>query len=191
MAESPESRLSRFLSLVLRHKPETIGIQLNQAGWTNVTALLKALNNHARPCTLELLAKIVAEDEKGRYEYSENKQMIRAAQGHSLKVNLGYKPEQPPHELYHGTPYRFITSIKQMGLTKQKRHAVHLSPNKETAAIVGARRGSAIILAVNTKQMFQDGYVFYQSSNGVWLTDQVPAKYINFHNSEPAGNQRS
>lgn len=185
MPDSPETRLSRFLSLVLRHKPETVGLTLSKSGWADVQQLLKGLKNSGRNGDLAFLQKVVAEDEKGRYEFSEDGRSIRASQGHSLKIELGYQPETPPDKLYHGTPYRFIDSIKATGLSKQQRHAVHLSPSKETAAAVGNRRGKAVILTIDTKQMAADGHKFFKSTNGVWLTESVPTKYINFHENEP------
>lgn len=171
-------KISKFLSLVLRHKPETIGLTLDPAGWVSVMELLRACTRHNFPLSLEELQAVVATNDKQRFAFSEDGRRIRASQGHSIEVELGYQPAEPPEFLYHGTVERFLPSIRAKGLLKGQRHHVHLSPDVATAAKVGSRRGQPVILTVNSGQMNRDGYAFYQSANSVWLTDHVPAIYI-------------
>lgn len=172
--------ISRFLSLVLRHKPETIGIKLDKAGWVDVDVLLAQLAKHNKIVTREELESIVTENDKKRYVLSEDGLRIRAAQGHSIDVDLGLKSEVPPLVLYHGTVEKFLKPIRKEGLQKMNRHHVHLSKDQETATKVGTRRGEAIILQVAAKHMHNDGHKFFISDNGVWLTDHVPVSYITF-----------
>ena len=180
MSNLPEERISRFLSLVLRHEPATANVSMDHNGWVRVDLLLKGLNAKGYVVTREILDNVVATNNKKRFEYSEDNKSIRASQGHSVNIDLGYKPETPPDTLYHGTTYRFIHLIKQTGLAKQKRHAVHLSLDADTAINVGSRHGKPCILIINAKQMAEDGFKFYKSANGVWLVDSVPMKYIAF-----------
>lgn len=171
-------KISKFLSRVLRHKPETIGLTLDSAGWTSVEELLRACEQHGFPLSREELEAVVATNDKQRFSLSEDGQHIRANQGHSVEVELGYQPAEPPEFLYHSTVERFLPSIRAKGLLKGQRHHVHLSPNVATAAKVGRRRGKPAILTISSGQMYRAGYLFYQSTNGVWLTDHVPATYI-------------
>jgi putative RNA 2'-phosphotransferase len=171
---------SKFLSLLLRHKPETVGLQLDKQGWANTKDLLQKINQAGRPITIDLLYRIVEENDKKRFVFNEDKSKIRAAQGHSLKVKLDYKALTPPDVLYHGTIAKTAELIRESGIKKMQRHQVHLSADTETAKIVAARRGKPIILIVNALKMHQDGYAFFQSDNGVWLTDFVPSRYIQF-----------
>jgi len=165
---------SRKLAYILRHYPEKFDITLKQGGWADTSKILKALNIH-----MDKLEYIVENDSKGRYSFTNDKKYIRANQGHSIQVDLGLQPTQPPNILYHGTVKDFLDKILESGLKKMKRHAVHLSAEKDTAKEVANRRKSeSIILKINSKQMFEDGYVFYVSENEVWLTDNVPSKYI-------------
>jgi putative RNA 2'-phosphotransferase len=188
MTSSPTEKLSRVLSLVLRHAPEAIGVSLDRAGWVVVDELLTRLN-HRTPATpkrlrtlgevtAELLMQAVREDAKGRYELSPDFKRIRAAQGHSIPVELGYPTVTPPEVLYHGTHADALPAIRVEGLLPGARHAVHLSGNSATARSVGARRGHPIILTVLAALMSREGYKFSQASNGVWLTARVPAKYL-------------
>jgi putative RNA 2'-phosphotransferase len=170
--------ISKFLSLILRHKPETVGIKLDGAGWANVDELLKGMHQQGKRVTLADLEQVVAEDNKGRYSLSPDKKKIRANQGHSVKVDLGLTPKQPPKDLFHGTPEKFVEIIKQEGLKPMQRHHVHLSADVETAETVGARRGKPHIFTIKTAQMIADGFEFYQSENGVWLVDKVPPQYL-------------
>ncbi|MFK7979072.1 MAG: RNA 2'-phosphotransferase [Saprospiraceae bacterium] len=172
-------KLSKFLSLVLRHKPERIGIQLDENGWTDVQLLLQKMQASGKQIDLPTLEAVVANNDKKRFAFSADGAKIRANQGHSLKVQLGYTPQVPPTILYHGTVEKFLGSIFQTGLDKRKRHHVHLSPEIATATNVGKRRGKPIILAVDSAKMQADGFLFFLSENGVWLTEKVPVKYIN------------
>jgi len=170
---------SKFLSLVLRHRPEKIGIKLDAAGWTSVTSLLEALSKSGHSLTLDELKFIVENNDKKRFSFSENGKMIRANQGHSVDVKLDYPEIEPHSPLYHGTITNFLDNIYKDGLKKMKRHHVHLSGDLDTAIKVARRRNSKIvILVIDAKQMYEDGFVFYLSDNGVWLTDCVPPKYI-------------
>lgn len=171
---------SKFLSLILRHKPETVKVKLDKNGWVEVDELLAKLKQHNREIPLVELKEIVLFNDKKRFEFNEDETKIRAAQGHSVKVDLQLKAQRPPMELYHGTVSKFLDAIKKDGLKKMNRHAVHLSHDLPTATKVGSRRGEAIILVVNSGAMYADKYKFFQSKNGVWLVDEVPPKYIKF-----------
>src|SRR5882724_2569539 len=165
------TKTSKFLSLVLRHKPEEIGINLDTAGWVSVAKLLDGCNKHGVAITLELLETVVATSDKKRFAFSEDKSMIRANQGHSVEVDLGYQTQEPPEFLYHGTAERFISSIMETGLVKRDRHHVHLSRDIETAAKVGQRHGKPVVLIVKSGLMHNQGLEFFVSGNGVWLTE--------------------
>jgi putative RNA 2'-phosphotransferase len=180
MSKDRTVQTSKFLSLVLRHQPEKIGITLDSAGWVDVRELLEALARHGSPLGEAELRHVVETSDKKRFAFSEDGLRIRASQGHSVDVELGYEPATPPDVLYHGTVSRFLPSIRAGGLDKGKRHHVHLSRDVETATKVGDRRGEAIVLTIDAAGMARDGLVFYVSANGVWLTDQVPPKYIRF-----------
>jgi putative RNA 2'-phosphotransferase len=169
---------SKFLSLVLRHRPDVIGITLDAEGWVPVEDLLAACAQHGRAISREQLNVVVCTNDKQRFAFSADGSRIRANQGHSVPIDLGLVSVQPPELLYHGTVPRFLESIHQEGLTKGNRHHVHLSPDMETATKVGQRRGRPVILVIEAGRMFRDGHEFYQSENGVWLTDAVPPEYI-------------
>ena len=171
---------SKFLSLVLRHKPDTIGIVLDRNGWVSVEELLAKSADYGLRLSRTELEEIVETNDKKRFAFSEDKTRIRANQGHSVEVELELEAAEPPERLFHGTVERFLGSIRTEGLKKMNRHHVHLSKDKETAEKVGDRRGEAIILTISSGDMFKDGYTFYLSENRVWLTDTVPVKYINF-----------
>jgi putative RNA 2'-phosphotransferase len=173
-------KISKFLSLVLRHKPEEIGISLDAAGWVSVGELLNACHKRGFSIRRDELDEVVRSNDKQRFAFSEDGSMIRASQGHSVAVKLDYQPLEPPQTLYHGTATRFLDSIKEQGLVKGKRHHVHLSGDEATAVKVGARHGKALVLVIESLQMHKDGFPFYQSENGVWLTEQVPTIYIKF-----------
>ena len=167
------TKASKFLSLVLRHKPEKIGIKLDEHGWAKVPEILMGMN-----LTMEDLEHIVDTDEKRRYSFNDGKTLIRANQGHSIPVDLELEPQEPPEALYHGTVGQFLGAIRREGLQRQSRQYVHLSQDVETAAKVGSRRGKPVVLKIDSAGMHRDGYVFYRSANGVWLTDAVPPQYI-------------
>jgi putative RNA 2'-phosphotransferase len=180
MNEKITNDTSKFLSLVLRHAPEKIQLQLDENGWANVTELITQCNKFHKKINLELLNYVVETNDKKRFAFNEDKTMIRASQGHSISVDLDIEAVIPPDFLYHGTVDKFLEAIKTQGLQKMTRQHVHLSQEKETAIKVGSRKGKPIILVVNTKQMHADGFQFYLSENKVWLTNEVPSKYIFF-----------
>ena len=173
-------KISKFLSKVLRHEPEMIGLTLDAQGWTDIDELLLKAAGHRQRISRDLLDRIVSENEKQRFAISPDGLRIRANQGHSVSVDLALESQQPPELLYHGTPTPFVDSIRKQGLIKGKRHHVHLSPDTDTAKKVGERRGKAVILTVQANAMFQAGFEFYCSENGVWLTDHVPPQFIEF-----------
>lgn len=170
-------RTSKFLSLVLRHQPGKIGLNLNSNGWAEVDELLEKL-----PFELDFqtLKEIVDTSDKQRYAFSPDFKKIRANQGHSVRVDLNLTPVEPPEVLFHGTATRNLESIKATGLNKGNRHHVHLSLNEETAVRVGGRHGKAVVLRVLASKMHQAGHSFFCSENGVWLTEEVPVRYIIF-----------
>jgi putative RNA 2'-phosphotransferase len=171
-------RLSKFLSLVLRHQPQTIGLSLDPQGWAQVDELLEKANAHGVSLTLELLREIVEKNDKRRFALSDDGRQIRANQGHSIQVALGLEPLTPPALLYHGTATHFVDSIKQTGLRPGKRQHVHLSTDEETATAVGRRHGKPIVIIIQAGEMCAAGYPFYLSANGVWLTGSVPPEYL-------------
>ena len=171
------TRISKYISLILRHKPEVIGIQLDAHGWADVNALLAGISRKY-PINRAILEEIVGRDEKQRYSFSEDGTKIRANQGHSVQVDVELPVTEPPETLYHGTARRFAASIEAQGLLPQSRLYVHLSPDQETAEKVGRRHGEPVIYLVDAGQMHRDGYCFYLSANGVWLTKVVPATYL-------------
>ena len=168
---------SKFISLILRHKPDAIGITLDEHGWANVEDLIAGIAR-TRIFDAAMLDEIVATDEKQRYSFTEDKSLIRANQGHSVPVDVDLAERVPPAILYHGTGKKYVQSINEIGLIPKSRLYVHLSADVETATKVGARHGEVRIYTVNTEAMIQDGCKFYLSANGVWLTKEVPNKYI-------------
>ena len=173
-------RTSKFLSLVLRHEPERVGLKLGEAGWVGVDEFLKAVNSHGVSLTLDQLKHIVATSDKKRFAFSEDGLRIRASQGHSLEVDLQYAPLTPPETLYHGTAVRFLDSIRQQGLQKMERHDVHLSAETTLTLQVGGRHGKPVLLTIRAGDMHRAGFVFRCSANGVWLVDHVPPQFIEF-----------
>jgi len=169
---------SKLLSLVLRHDPARIGIELDSNGWVAVPVLLTALDAHGKGLTRERLASLVASSDKQRFAIDEATDRIRANQGHSVGVDLGLAVSTPPQQQYHGTPSRNLASILRGGLDRRARHAVHLSADVETAGRVGARRGACIVLVIDAAAMHDGGHVFSVSDNGVWLVESVPARYL-------------
>jgi putative RNA 2'-phosphotransferase len=172
--------ISKGMSLVLRHKPEHIGIELDEQGWVEVKVLIEAFSKHFFPITLAELQVVVAENDKKRFAFNEDNSKIRASQGHSIEVELGYEAQTPPEFLYHGTAIKFLQSIKNQGLSKQSRQHVHLSADGNTAKQVGSRHGSPVVLKVQAQKMHAQGFEFFQSENGVWLTDKVPVEFLIF-----------
>ncbi|WP_345954001.1 RNA 2'-phosphotransferase [Mucilaginibacter sp. PAMB04168] len=178
ISEKEITSISKFLSLVLRHQPELIGMELDLQGWVSVDELLKKANVHGKLITMEMLNHVVETNSKKRFAFSDDKQKIRASQGHSVEVELGYEPHVPPAVLYHGTGAQSVDSILHLGLQKRSRQHVHLSADPETAVKVGSRHGKPVVLKVLADQMQQKGFVFYLSANGVWLTDNVPPEFL-------------
>ena len=174
------TEISKFISLILRHKPETIDIKLDENGWCNIDSLIQGMENSGTKINRELLEYIVRNDSKQRYSINFEKNLIRANQGHSIPVDIEFELKKPPEKLYHGTIEKFIPSIKNKGLLKAQRQYVHLSQDEETATIVGKRRGIPIILEIDSRKMDEDGFKFYISTNKVWLCEYVPNKYIKF-----------
>lgn len=175
--EKELTELSRFLSLILRHKPEAAGIALDGHGWAKMDELLEGIRK-TRPISMEILEEIVRTDKKMRYSFNEDKTKIRANQGHSIEVDVELKREEPPEFLYHGTGEKFVSSIEKKGLLPKSRLYVHLSGDPEMAKIVGSRHGKPVVFLVESGRMAKDGYVFFRSVNGVWLTGKVPEKYL-------------
>jgi len=168
-------KISKFLSFVLRHKPEAIGLSLDAEGWADVDELIHKADV---PISHALLYKVVSENDKKRFVLSGDKKLIRANQGHSIEVDLGLKPAEPPKILYHGTATRFLDSIYLSGLLPQNRQYVHLSPDFETATKVGERHGKSVVLIISALAMHQEDHQFFQAHNGVWLIKAVPENFI-------------
>ena len=180
MNTKQERRISKFLSLILRHKPEKINIKLDNFGWANVDELIEKCNAFGIKFTKEELDYVVENNSKKRLAYSEDGLQIRASQGHSIKIDLGYEAVTPPEFLFHGTATRFLESIRKTGLEKRNRHHVHLSSNEQTATSVGKRHGKLALLIVKSKKMHDAGFQFFVSENQVWLTNNVPVEFIVF-----------
>lgn len=177
MKEEDKKRISKFLSLVLRHAPEKIGLDIDENGWASIKELMF---KSKLKFSLEGLKEVVETNDKKRFTFNDDLTKIRASQGHSIKVNLELKKIKPPEFLYHGTVSKFIVLIKEQGLKKMSRNHVHLSEDRDTAIKVGSRRGQAIILSVRSGEMYRKGIKFYQSKNEVWLTGNVPSEFIEF-----------
>lgn len=173
-------RLSKFISMILRHKPEAIGITLDEHGWADVDELIKGINETGEEIEFskDTLETIVKTDKKQRYSFSQDKTLIRANQGHSIPVDVELEKKEPPKVLYHGTGVKSVKAIQEQGLLPMERLYVHLSIDVKTATNVGKRHDTPVIFQVNAEQMQKDGYDFFQSVNGVWLTKEVPAKYL-------------
>jgi putative RNA 2'-phosphotransferase len=172
--------ISKFLSLVLRHQPEEIGIYMDNNGWVHVDELILKSNEKGMAMDSVMLEEVVSTNDKQRFVFNEDHTKIRASQGHSVNVDLQLNAVQPPEYLYHGTVEKFLGDIMKDGLRKMQRTHVHLSTDIDTAAKVGSRRGKPIILTVHAGDMHSDGHIFYLSENVVWLCDHVPVKYIKF-----------
>lgn len=172
--------MSRFLSYLLRHRPEAEGLSMDDHGWVAVQDLLSTRGARQRDLTNTLLAQVVTQNDKQRFEFDADRQRIRARQGHSRAVSLGWTAVNPPEYLYHGTSSRAVSAIRQVGLQKRGRHHVHLSLDAATAEQVGARHGWPVVLVIRAQAMHQTGHAFFVSSNGVWLTERVPPAFIRF-----------
>ncbi|MBT0728540.1 RNA 2'-phosphotransferase [Rosenbergiella australiborealis] len=170
---------SKFLSYILRHQPESVGLSLNKEGWAVISDLILLSAKEGYEINYDFLQSIVENSDKKRFIISEDGLRIRASQGHSTQdVSIQYSEKTPPEILYHGTAIRFISSIREQGLIPKERQYVHLSEDKGTGYQVGQRYGKPIILIIKTMEMHEQGFKFYQAENGVWLTDSVPFKFI-------------
>jgi putative RNA 2'-phosphotransferase len=178
ISEKESIGISKFLSLVLRHQPEKIGIELDENGWASVEQLLQKSKKSGVKLDFETLQYIVNTNSKKRFAFNDAFNKIRASQGHSVAIELGYEPQKPPEILYHGTGTQSVNSILQTGLQKRNRNHVHLSIDIETAVKVGSRHGKPIVFEVLAEQMYQQQFKFYLSDNGVWLTYFVPPSYL-------------
>jgi putative RNA 2'-phosphotransferase len=173
-----DSRRSKRLSFWLRHAPHSAGLSLDHAGWAQTQDVLKALAEVGLFTSMQELEGLVAASDKQRFELSSDKEKIRARQGHSVAVQGDWPITNPPDLLYHGTAQRFIDAIMKQGLLPMRRHHVHLSPTIHQAATVGSRRGTPVVLEVESGRMKRDGFNFRLSSNGVWLAEHVPPFYL-------------
>lgn len=176
------TEVSRFICFILRHKPEIIGISLDEHGWAEVDRLIEGISRQ-RPFDMEMLEEIVDTDDKKRYSFNEDKTLIRANQGHSIPADVELEQVLPPEYLYHGTGEKYVSSINEHGLISKSRLYVHLSADVDTAVNVGRRHGEPVVYRVMAQKMVDEGYAFYKSVNGVWLTEKVPAKYLCFEDS--------
>lgn len=176
--DKKHTQISRFLSFILRHNPESIGLKLDSNGWASVAELIELAEHKGNRLTKDLIDHIVENNNKQRFSLSSDGQKIRANQGHSIPIDLNLQQEIPPEFLYHGTATRFLDAISMEGLKPVGRHHVHMSGNADTAREVGRRHGKPVVLKILALTMNADGYKFYQSENRVWLTDAVPVIYI-------------
>lgn len=172
--------LSKFLSYVLRHHPESIGLELDHNGWADVSALISKAQAEGKPLDRDILEQIMEHGSKQRFILSEDGEYIRAGYGHSVDLDLQLKPQKPPKELYHGTAHRNVDSIMEQGIKPGSRNFVHLSATQEEAQNVGSRHGSAVILLVNAVMMADKGFNFFQSESepDIWLTKKVPSEFV-------------
>ena len=168
---------SKFISLILRHKPETIGIALDEHGWAKVDEPIAGVGK-SRPFTMSDLEEIVRTDEKQRFSFNDDKTLIRANQGHSIPVDVELEELVPPEFLYHGTGEKYVSSIEKQGILPKSRLYVHLSADYETAVKVGSRHGKPVVFCVLSGKMSSVGFRFFRSVNGVWLTNEVPVGYF-------------
>lgn len=183
MDEKRKTKISKFLSLILRHKPEEIGLTLEENGWVNVAKLRKACADHGRSFTFAELEEVVETNDKKRFSFDRTKTKIRANQGHSLEIEIEFERKTPPEILYHGTAEKNVGAIFANGLQKMNRHHVHLSADTETARKVGARHGKPIIFEIETAPMLAEDFEFFVSANGVWLVAEIPSKFLKIYES--------
>ena len=176
------TNISKFISLVLRHKPQEANLVLDKFGYARTSELVAGVKKKYSEFNNDILIKIVETDEKQRYSFKDNGKLIRANQGHSFPVDLGLEAQQPPLLLFHGTSTKYLDSIMEKGIISKSRQYVHLSKDVDTAHTVGLRHGAGtVILVVSAEQMWKDGYKFFLSDNGVWLVDKVPTKYFTLY----------
>jgi putative RNA 2'-phosphotransferase len=173
-------KISKFLSLILRHQPQLINLTLDPQGWAEVNELMEKSKTKGQVFDLELLKEVVRTNDKQRFSFNDDFSKIRANQGHSINIDLGLEAVVPPNYLFHGTASRFVNNIRKEGLLKRSRQHVHLSVDVETATKVGSRHGVPVILKIESEKMHQEGFNFYLSKNGVWLVEEVPVEFILF-----------
>jgi putative RNA 2'-phosphotransferase len=178
MDEKRKTKISKFLSLILRHQPEVVGLSLEENGWVSVEKLIKACADYGKPFTFAELKEVVESNDKKRFAFNEDETKIRANQGHSVEVKIEFEKKTPPKILYHGTAEKNIGVIFAEGLKKMSRHHVHLSENIETARKVGMRYGKPVIFEIDTEAMLLENFEFFVSENNVWLTDNIPPNLI-------------
>lgn len=178
MNEKQLVKISKRLSLYLRHAPHEIGLTLQPGGWVAVDDLLEGCHRHGFALERSELEEVVAQNSKQRFSFDETGTLIRANQGHSVEIDLQLESQEPPATLWHGTAQHIAPTLEREGILRMKRHHVHLSGDIATARTVGARHGRPVIFEVNAAQMARDGHVFYRSENGIWLVDEVPPKYL-------------
>ncbi len=183
MNEKQRTKISKFLSLILRHKPEEIGLTLDENGWANVADLRNKCADYGKSFTITELEEVVATNDKKRFSFDETKTKIRANQGHSLEIEIEFEKKMPPEILFHGTAEKNLGVIFADGLRKMNRHHVHLSADTETAQKVGQRHGKPIIFKIKTAEMLNEGFEFFISANGVWLVAEVPPKFLEIYES--------
>jgi len=184
-------QISKYLSWILRHDPDEIGVTLDEGGWVEVETLMARAHQVGIALDEATLRRIAAGDDKQRFSLSEDGQKLRANYGHSIPVDLGLEPVAPPEHLYHGTARHFLGSIRRAGLVRRGRNYVHLSPDENTARRVGQRHGEPVILIVEAGLMHRHGHLFYSATDGTWLTERVPAGYLRFPPSDGAGRGTS
>jgi putative RNA 2'-phosphotransferase len=178
MTEKQRTKVGKFLSLILRHQPEIVGLTLEENGWVSVEKLIKACVANGQPLTRPELDEIVAANEKKRFAFDESGTKIRANQGHSVAIEIEFEERTPPKILYHGTAEKNVEIIAEQGLSKMQRHHVHLSAEIETALKVGSRHGKPVIFQIDTEIMLTENFKFYVSANNVWLIDEVPPNFL-------------
>ncbi len=183
MKNTRETRISKYIALLLRHQPEKAGLVMDEHGWVRTDDLIRGVSE-SYDFDRELLEKIVREDEKQRYAFNEDHSLIRASQGHSIPVDVQLQVCEPPEYLFHGTGEKYLQSIQSQGLLPKSRLYVHLSADPDTAYKTGQRHGRSVVLTVRAREMRDAGHIFYRSANGVWLCEKVPAAYLIFPEGE-------
>ena len=178
MTEKEQRKASKFLSLILRHKPKVVGLSLDENGWAKTQELLEKMKRNGSGLDLQQLMEVVENNDKKRFSFSADLSRIRANQGHSVKVELDLQETIPPDRLYHGTSEKNLLSIKEKGILKRQRHHVHLSADEATALKVGSRHGKPVVLLIKAKQMHEQGIKFFRSENEVLLTENIPSEFI-------------
>ena len=186
MDERDIVHISKFLSLVLRHRPEVVGMKLEEGGWLRVDELIAGAKEAGVSLNREVLRVVVEHSDRKRFSFSEDGQKVRANYGHSIPIDLDLEPIEPPEFLFHGSAVQFIDAIRREGLVPQGRQYVHLSPDEQTAAEVGQRHGEAVVCTIQARLMHESGFRFYRTVSGLWLTEHVPSEYIEFQSRYPA-----